>query len=1009
MSGLQSYITKNAAARCRVDLKQMRSKSTKKRSKPRLLCDFSPVVDWLLSAYDAHLVETGRLSPYALLYGGDLKLYGQRIVSFVRALRHVGVVPVFFVDGSPGADVEYFEAQFPRLRSRHERMLERCAAVHRVCEGTEDILQVRWQLGQDTLAEIAGCLLAEGISLEHCTRGTSAAILAYQCQHSAVLGVLATNTDFAIAAGSKLFPLSFFDLDDSLGIHSADICPNPATLVCEWSDPSTLCQALQLTDERHLIDVSILCGNQFTAHLNEIHDPCKVLGLTSNSFESVSGRIAELDPQQLSALDFDAAYCDAIARSFEFYGYPNDSGESDGLPTNVLQKIQNGDYVALKVEVKVSDSTIASIENGLYWRWPVLEPVSLGQLCFSDLTLPLRKKAYSVLGVGPVREHGRTSTKSFTTVVVETESECSVCVREWSVTRRLVALFLLITDLDADVHSNTFKDRVASVASELDDELLPLLPHVVLVCASLCFLCHLASQPGYHLDQHELQALLMTSLFCSASVSPHLIAEPPSSPALTVSMQFAHTLHQAQLLASTLCVKGALPLPSAVFYPMAFMPHYMASQAVMRDHQPSSTDHREAYHNYQWVLHTPTTSQLFEEISTNWKQPNLGHLLKCFAESSQYLQNHRAYLFPGSQLPPAYLQLSFDPREDDEHWGSENDDANDDDLIETEVTECSGEQLVVTPKSEHDWSEVWSSQDRQALEDFQYFSQDFGEGEGAEVGVAGEERESMPSEGWEELESVQGESGEVEGVRGDCEEVENVPSEGGEVGDNVEGKTGDEMECTLVDTEPQHTISPHLSSQSEKSSHIILPEVEGNTILCPTSPSPSPSPSSSSASSSYSYSYSSSQQETTPRPSSQLHVQSPRLYGTNLPIGAHRRKLLELIEENRVVCVEGETGCGKSTRVPQYILDHARSLSPPRDCRVLVTQPRRMAAIKLAERVAAERRERLGHTVGYCVGGDHSTTSGVAITYCTTGYLLQVRYMYVDCSLQACLMCDDVV
>ena len=60
-------------------------------------------------------------------------------------------------------------------------------------------------------------------------------------------------------------------------------------------------------------------------------------------------------------------------------------------------------------------------------------------------------------------------------------------------------------------------------------------------------------------------------------------------------------------------------------------------------------------------------------------------------------------------------------------------------------------QLVVTPKSEHDWSEVWSSQ---ALEDFQYFSQDFGEGEsegtgeGAEVGVAGEEiEESMPSEG----------------------------------------------------------------------------------------------------------------------------------------------------------------------------------------------------------------------------------------------------------------------
>ena len=111
----------------------------------------------------------------------------------------------------------------------------------------------------------------------------------------------------------------------------------------------------------------------------------------------------------------------------------------------------------------------------------------------------------------------------------------------------------------------------------------------------------------------------------------------------------------------------------------------------------------------------------------------------------------------------------------------------------------------------------------------------------------------------------------------------------------------------------------------------------------------------------------------------------------DLPIAAHRLKLLELIEENRIVCVEGETGCGKSTRVPQYILDYSLSLSPPRECRVLVSQPRRMAAIKLAERVAAERGERVGYTVSYCVGGENTHSSVAAITYCTTGYLLQVR------------------
>ena len=125
-----------------------------------------------------------------------------------------------------------------------------------------------------------------------------------------------------------------------------------------------------------------------------------------------------------------------------------------------------------------------------------------------------------------------------------------------------------------------------------------------------------------------------------------------------------------------------------------------------------------------------------------------------------------------------------------------------------------------------------------------------------------------------------------------------------------------------------------------------------------------------------------------PPPTTLWHSQRGR--GPDLPIAAHRHKLLELIEENRIVCVEGETGCGKSTRVPQYILDYSLSLSPPRECRVLVSQPRRMAAIKLAERVATERGERVGYTVGYCVGGENTNSSVAAITYCTTGYLLQV-------------------
>ena len=988
--GLQSYIAKNAAARNRVDLASTNESwcsSTKRRSKVRILCDFSPVVEWVLSAYDAYLVKTGQLSPYTLLYGGDLKLYGQRILAFIRALKRIGVSPIFFLEGSPGANMEYFEMQFPQLCTQHDQLLERCAAVHQVCEGTGNILQVQWQLAQDAYSEIVSCLQSGGVSLVHCTRGTTAEIIEYQSNHSSVVGVLSTNTDFAVAADSTLFPLSCFDLGDDLGIHSAGICPNPTKIVCEYVRSATLCQSLQLRDEHDLIDVSILCGNQFTARLNQTLELCKKLGLPSSSFECVAGWFRELDhelwPCIVQELHFDPVYRAAIEQSFKLYG-PHDV---DSPPAGVKQGDNtNGNCSLLKVEMKVSDTTLISVGNGTYWRWPVLEPVSLGQLCFSDLTLPLRRKAYSVLGQGTVSEYGRTSAKSFTTVPVEDDGS-DVCVTGWSENQRLVALFQLVTEYSADVASSMLKDATANIASELDAELTPLLPNAVLVCASLCFMCHLSSQPKYQapLEHHELQALLMTCLFCSASIPPHLIPERPSSRALTVAMQFSHNVQQVQLLAATLGVKDALPSPSAVFYPMAYIPHYMASVLTLQPQgQHHSSNLKEAYHNYHWALHKSPASRLFEVISKDWLQPNLKCLLKLFAESTEYIQAHSSFLFLSSKLPsppPPHLQPNFDQvhADKEEHW-EDSSDVNTECEVHpgmVEVPDSNEElkqKLLVSPRSDQDWSEMPISQDHLALEDFQFLSHDFEDGTEVEGGgeLVGEEVELQVG-------SVQGEGGEEvewEGVGRESADVEPEDSTVG-VGSNGGGETDYESDSESV-VEPQNSFS-------NKQDGIASSEGEEDLDITVRPPS------SSSSSSSISTSCSSSQLMPTPPPTSQLH--SLGRLGPDLPIAAHRYKLLELIEENRIVCVEGETGCGKSTRVPQYILDHSLSLVPPRECRVLVTQPRRMAAIKLAERVATERGERVGYTVGYCVGGEHTNTSVSAITYCTTGYLLQVRFL----------------
>ena len=115
---------------------------------------------------------------------------------------------------------------------------------------------------------------------------------------------------------------------------------------------------------------------------------------------------------------------------------------------------------------------------------------------------------------------------------------------------------------------------------------------------------------------------------------------------------------------------------------------------------------------------------------------------------------------------------------------------------------------------------------------------------------------------------------------------------------------------------------------------------------------------------------------------------------TKLPILEHKQKILELVDKHKVVMIEGETGCGKSTMVPQFILDQC--VQEGNSCKIAVTQPRRVAAKRLA-RVAMQRLEEVGSTVGYCVAGDIRRSSKTVITYCTVGYFLQVRMCMCVC------------
>ncbi|KAH9812814.1 P-loop containing nucleoside triphosphate hydrolase protein [Melampsora americana] len=110
-----------------------------------------------------------------------------------------------------------------------------------------------------------------------------------------------------------------------------------------------------------------------------------------------------------------------------------------------------------------------------------------------------------------------------------------------------------------------------------------------------------------------------------------------------------------------------------------------------------------------------------------------------------------------------------------------------------------------------------------------------------------------------------------------------------------------------------------------------------------------------------------------------------------LPVYAGKEAILREIHENDTIVVLGETGCGKTTQIPQYILgqEYRELANMKRKIRVVVTQPRRVAAISLATRVAEEVGCELGSQVGYTVRFDDCSNSATALKYVTDGTLLQ--------------------
>ncbi|BFY97340.1 hypothetical protein BsWGS_00380 [Bradybaena similaris] len=134
-----------------------------------------------------------------------------------------------------------------------------------------------------------------------------------------------------------------------------------------------------------------------------------------------------------------------------------------------------------------------------------------------------------------------------------------------------------------------------------------------------------------------------------------------------------------------------------------------------------------------------------------------------------------------------------------------------------------------------------------------------------------------------------------------------------------------------------------------------------------------------------------------PRPTLQLNPFTglpftPRYYElfrkrSTLPVWEYKERFVDMVTKHQTIVLVGETGSGKTTQIPQWCLEWVRARNPKKG--VACTQPRRVAAMSVAQRVSEEMDVRLGQEVGYSIRFEDCTSQKTVLKYMTDGMLLR--------------------
>lgn len=139
-------------------------------------------------------------------------------------------------------------------------------------------------------------------------------------------------------------------------------------------------------------------------------------------------------------------------------------------------------------------------------------------------------------------------------------------------------------------------------------------------------------------------------------------------------------------------------------------------------------------------------------------------------------------------------------------------------------------------------------------------------------------------------------------------------------------------------------------------------------------------------------------------PEAERRRQSAQEVRRSLPIFPYRDELVAAVARHQILVIEGETGSGKTTQIPQYLHEEGYTRQ---GLKIGITQPRRVAAMSVAARVAVEMGTKLGNEVGYSIRFEDCTSERTVLKYMTDGMLLREFLTEPDLGSYSVIMVDE--